>query len=245
MCRRNWLLTTRKTYARGKTGRKQTGRARYAKRSGTARIPYTGLVHRVLQEDFLPVSAHMRCLCHMAFRIAWSVINYPLAFYAAYFSVRASGKFDGKAILLGPAGTTQVGTISLRAKRAPWRRPATHIEVAMETKLRGFSDSRQYPQRSDVQNFLIEDGMLLPPLSSVPGLGRDRCGRNCRGASRSSPLPRKKTGSGKSQPKHHRHPRRTRRCCKACRKRNNQPVRDVMHGERVLQYYLYCPISRT
>ncbi|MCI5836819.1 MAG: PolC-type DNA polymerase III [Veillonellaceae bacterium] len=124
--------------------------------------------------SYLFPRAHAVAYVMMAFRIAWFKINYPLAFYAAYFSVRASGKFDGKAILPGLQAQRKAWNYILakgREASAVEKDSATHIEVAMEMSLRGFGFKTVSLERSDVRNFLIEDGMLLPPLSSVPGLG--------------------------------------------------------------------------
>ena len=48
---------------------------------------------------------------------------------------------------------------------------ATNIEVAMEMVQRGFRFKPIDLARSHVRDFVVEDGMLLPPLSCVPGLG--------------------------------------------------------------------------
>ena len=48
---------------------------------------------------------------------------------------------------------------------------ATNIEVAMEMAQRGFRFKSIDLARSHVRDFVVEDGMLLPPLSCVPGLG--------------------------------------------------------------------------
>ena len=49
--------------------------------------------------SYLFPRAHAVAYVMMAFRIAWFKINYPLAFYAAYFSIRAKAydmKINGK-----------------------------------------------------------------------------------------------------------------------------------------------------
>lgn len=124
--------------------------------------------------SYLFPRAHAVAYVMMAFRIAWFKINYPLAFYAAYFTVRARGAFDGQIILQG-----------LDAQRRTWKYIAakgreasavekdlqTTLELSMEMALRGFSFQNVDLLRSDARRFLVADGKLLPPLSCVPGLG--------------------------------------------------------------------------
>lgn len=43
----------------------------------------------------------------MAFRIAWFKVYQPLAYYAAYFTIRAEGSFNAPVILRGLASMKQ------------------------------------------------------------------------------------------------------------------------------------------
>ena len=124
--------------------------------------------------SYLFPRAHAVAYVMMAFRIAWFKIYHPLAFYAAYFTVRARGSFDGKAILPGLASQEKMWKY-IQAKgrdaSAVEKDSATNIEVAMEMAQRGFRFKPIDLARSHVRDFVVEDGMLLPPLSCVPGLG--------------------------------------------------------------------------
>lgn len=124
--------------------------------------------------SYLFPRAHAVAYVMMAFRIAWFKIYHPLAFYAAYFTVRARGSFDGKAILPGLASQEKMWKY-IQAKgrdaSAVEKDSATNIEVAMEMAQRGFRFKSIDLARSHVRDFVVEDGMLLPPLSCVPGLG--------------------------------------------------------------------------
>ena len=51
--------------------------------------------------SYLFPRAHAVAYVMMAFRIAWFKVYYPLAFYAAYFTIRAVGAFNAGVILRG------------------------------------------------------------------------------------------------------------------------------------------------
>ncbi len=117
--------------------------------------------------------AHAVAYVMMAFRIAWFKVYHPAAFYATYFTVRAT-EFDAQLITQGE----QV----IRAKAAEFERKGntitakekgllTILEVALEMMLRGMVFHRVDIYRSHATKFLIADGGLLPPLASLQGLG--------------------------------------------------------------------------
>ncbi len=124
--------------------------------------------------SYLFPRAHAVAYVMMAFRIAWFKINYPLAFYAAYFTVRARGAFDGQIILQGLEAqrrTWQYIVAKGREASAVEKDLQTTLEVSMEMGLRGFSFANVDLLHSDARRFLVAGGALLPPLSCVPGLG--------------------------------------------------------------------------
>jgi DNA polymerase-3 subunit alpha (Gram-positive type) len=118
--------------------------------------------------------AHAVAYVMMAFRIAYCKVHYPLAFYASYFSVRATD-FDAEAIVGASESVLrnklreaeQKGN-SLTAKE---KSQQTIIEMALEMKLRGFDFHRIDIYESDAEKFLIYKGGLLPPIGSLQGVG--------------------------------------------------------------------------
>ncbi len=130
---------------------------------------------------YLFPKAHAVAYVMMAFRIAWFKVHEPLAFYAAYFSIRAKA-FDEKYMCRGmEAVKRKMAEINAKknAKEKKDRPSAveedmlTTLEVCYEFYLRGFSFARMDICRSHAVNFLVdkEKGALIPPFTSVAGLG--------------------------------------------------------------------------
>ncbi|WP_018702716.1 PolC-type DNA polymerase III [Anaeromusa acidaminophila] len=117
--------------------------------------------------------AHAVAYVMMAFRIAWFKVHHPLAFYAAYFTVRAT-EFDA-ARIVGDKGSLkkEMDVIEAQGKEASAKDKAlfTIMEMAMEMYLRGFSFKRIDLYESDASKFRIVDGALLPPLGALQGVG--------------------------------------------------------------------------
>jgi len=117
--------------------------------------------------------AHAVAYVTMAFRIAYFKVNYPLAFYASFFSVRAED-FDAETILKGyDAVRNRIKEIERQGYEASQkdRKLIPILELAMEMYARGF---KFYPvdiYRSQTDKFLLEEGGLLIPFSSLPNVG--------------------------------------------------------------------------
>ena len=130
---------------------------------------------------YLFPKAHAVAYVMMAFRIAWFKVHRPLAFYAAYFSIRAKA-FDEKYMCRGME-TVKRKMAEINAKKNAKDkkdRPSaveedmlTTLEVCYEFYLRGFSFSRMDISRSEATRFVVEEekGTLIPPFTSVAGLG--------------------------------------------------------------------------
>ncbi len=123
---------------------------------------------------YLFPKAHAVAYVMMAFRIAWFKVNYPLAFYSAYFYRRSQkGGFD--AVMMTHGIETVLTNIHAIEKNedatAKDEDLLTTLEAAYEYYLRGFSFLPLDIYESDATRFLIKDGKLLPPFVAISGLG--------------------------------------------------------------------------
>lgn len=119
--------------------------------------------------------AHAVAYVMMAFRIAWFKINYPLAYYAAYFSIRAKA-FKLSAMIHGLETQKHVmKAIAAKGNAASKIEQDLYsaLELAVEMSLRGFSFLNVDIQRSHAKHFIICEGKILPPLTAVEGLGEN------------------------------------------------------------------------
>ena len=119
--------------------------------------------------------AHAVAYVMMAFRIAWFKVHRPLAFYSAYFSIRAKG-FDASCMIKGDkvcldkmtelCGKERDKTISAAEKDM-----MTTLEVCHEFYRRGFTFEPMDVYKSDATRFLVTETGLIPPFTSMPGIG--------------------------------------------------------------------------
>ncbi len=117
--------------------------------------------------------AHAVAYVLMAYRIAYCKVHYPLAFYAAYFSIRAD-EFDAAIITKGKdVIKTNIRIIEQKGNDATTKEKSllTILELALEMLVRGFNFKKIDLYRSDSKKFLIEENSLLPPLSALQGVG--------------------------------------------------------------------------
>lgn len=118
--------------------------------------------------------AHAAAYVMMAFRIAYFKINYPLAYYAAYFTVRACDDFDYEIMCKGvEAARNAAHEISSKGLEATTKEKnkLTVLEIVIEYYERGFHFDRIDLYKSDAKKFLMTTGGLLPPFNSLQGLG--------------------------------------------------------------------------
>ena len=109
----------------------------------------------------------------MALRIAWFKVHIPLAYYAALFTVRGNG-FDAARMLLKPETLKQM-IKEMKAQEqklsAKDKEEITAMEIVVEMQMRGFEFLPADLYKSHVSHFLIEDGKLRVPFTSLGGLG--------------------------------------------------------------------------
>ena len=117
--------------------------------------------------------AHAAAYVMMAWRIAYCKVFYPLAYYAAFFSIRASG-FSYELMCLGReklefhlADYRKRGD-SLSKKEQDTLRD---MRIVQEMYARGFEFTPIDIYKAKARHFQIMDGKLMPSLSSIDGLG--------------------------------------------------------------------------
>ena len=122
---------------------------------------------------YLFPKAHAVAYVMMAFRIAWFKVHRPLAFYATFFSIRAKA-FDAEYCCAG------LDAVKRKIREIESNKDATAVEqdlmvtleVCYEFYLRGFHFETINIYESDATHFrIIGDDGLLPPFTSVHGLG--------------------------------------------------------------------------
>ncbi len=117
--------------------------------------------------------AHAVAYVTMAFRIAWFKLNYPEAFYATFFSVRAD-EFDIEIVIQGKEACRQaIEELERKGKEATAKEKnmVTILELAIEMYARGVTLRKVDLWESTATNFLLTPTGLLPPFTSVQGLG--------------------------------------------------------------------------
>ena len=117
--------------------------------------------------------AHAAAYVMMAWRIAYCKINYPQAYYASYFSIRASA-FSYEIMCQGQKHLEDVmkdyksRSDSLSKKEQDTMKD---MKIVQEMYARGFEFEPIDIFRAHSRNFQIFDGKIMPSLSSIDGLG--------------------------------------------------------------------------
>lgn len=117
--------------------------------------------------------AHAAAYVMMAWRIAYCKVFYPLAYYAAFFSIRATG-FSYELMCLGKD--------KLEAHMADYKRRMDTLtnkeqdtyrdmRIVQEMYARGYEFMPLDIYRAKAARFQIIDGKLMPSFSSIDGLG--------------------------------------------------------------------------
>ena len=151
-----------------KTGKKSNNR----KEIEEANVPQW-FIDSCLKISYLFPRAHAVAYVMMAFRIAWFKINYPLAFYAAYFTIRAEGSFDALIILRGfEAQKAELHRVATMEHPSNVEKDCAIVtEVAAEMYLRGYEFLPISLEHSSASEFTIVDNKILPPFNCIPALG--------------------------------------------------------------------------
>ena len=116
--------------------------------------------------------AHAAAYVMMAFRIAYYKINFPRAYYAAFFSIRATS-FNYSTMALG----RDVLEYNMKElEKNPDRsnkedETLKDMKIVREMYARGFSFWKMDLYKAKASKFSIIDGKLMPALNTIEGLG--------------------------------------------------------------------------
>ncbi|MBE5867080.1 MAG: PolC-type DNA polymerase III [Lachnospiraceae bacterium] len=131
---------------------------------------YVGSCEKIL---YMFPKAHAAAYVMMAWRIAYCKIHYPLAYYGAFFSIRAKA-FSYELMCQGQKHLENImadykkrmDTLSNKEKDA-----YADMRIVQEMYARGYEFEPIDIFRAKARDFQIIDGKLMPALSSIEGLG--------------------------------------------------------------------------
>jgi DNA polymerase-3 subunit alpha (Gram-positive type) len=117
--------------------------------------------------------AHAAAYVMMAWRIAWFKINEPLAYYAAYFSIRAKA-FNYEKMCQGrehlEAVMKELNNKGKYERTAAEEDTLGDMQLVQEMYARGLEFLPIDIYKADDINCLIIDGKIMPPLTSIDGI---------------------------------------------------------------------------
>lgn len=128
-----------------------------------------------LKIKYMFPKAHAVAYVMMAFRIAYFKVNYPEAYYAAFFTIRAD-EFDAEYVVHGEQEVRNyLEQIRQKGNDATQKEKNVEVilEIVLEAMLRGVKFLHVDLYKSDPVNFIITPDGLLPPLGSLAGLGKN------------------------------------------------------------------------
>ena len=119
--------------------------------------------------------AHAAAYMIAALRLGWYKVHRPLEYYAAYFTVR-SGDFDGVTAVLGKDAVVQkMRELDAKIKNNEASDKETNVydslQVVNEMLARGIQFLPVDLYRSEAKRFVMEDGKIRLPFSSLAGVG--------------------------------------------------------------------------
>ncbi|MBR5789829.1 MAG: PolC-type DNA polymerase III, partial [Lachnospiraceae bacterium] len=129
---------------------------------------YIGSCEKIL---YMFPRAHAAAYVMMAWRIAYWKVYYPLCYYAAYFSIRAPLDYE---LMCQGQDKLKFYMQELKSKENPTAKEKDMLKdmrSVLEMYARGYEFMKIDVYNADSRNVKIIDGKLMPPLSSIAGLG--------------------------------------------------------------------------
>ena len=118
--------------------------------------------------------AHAAAYVMMGWRVAYYKVNYPLAYYTAFFSIRASA-FDYRLMCQGKealeANLKELQKTEKNDMTATVKDTIRDMKIVQEMYARGFEFTPIDLYKADAERFQIIDGKIMPSFGSLPGMG--------------------------------------------------------------------------
>lgn len=124
--------------------------------------------------------AHAAAYVMMAWRIAWCKIFYPLAYYSAYFTIRANA-FSYSLMCMGKTKLEEHLKAYKEGKATGWMNgekfsnknedTLKDMRIVQEMYARGFEFEPIDLFKVKARSFQIINGKIMPSLTSIEGLG--------------------------------------------------------------------------
>ena len=126
-----------------------------------------------LKIKYMFPKAHAAAYVMMAWRIAYCKVYYPLAYYAAYFSIRATG-FNYEIMCQGKERLEYFYKDYTRRKDSLSKKEQDtyrDMKIVQEMYARGFDFTPIDVYRAKPDRFQVIDGRLMPALNTIDGMG--------------------------------------------------------------------------
>jgi DNA polymerase-3 subunit alpha (Gram-positive type) len=119
--------------------------------------------------------AHAAAYMIAALRLGWYKVHHPLEYYAAYFTVR-SENLDGATVMLGHSAVRDKMSnikrkMSVHEASDKEEKEFSTLQIVNEMFARGIEVLPVDIYKSDAKMFLVEDGKIRLPFSSLAGVG--------------------------------------------------------------------------
>ena len=118
--------------------------------------------------------AHAAAYVMMAWRIAWYKVYHPLAYYAAYFSIRAKA-FSYEDMCLGKERLDEKMSIIKNTPKHEVKNAdldlLREMKIADEMYARGYEFWPLDIYKAKAKDFQVIDGKIMPALTSIDGMG--------------------------------------------------------------------------